>query len=368
MEFWPKRKTPSESVPEPITQAAEEMPISNAPAPEREIHGDFDHISSPESFIKAVDFKVLNDIFDSLERKSGGAEKIRNSGHRIDPERISFTQGLIVGDDEIADTRGTARISTGEIKIGWDFEEVESLTPAESIDLLRTLTHESTHVRGGYKEGAWGPTNHGSEAMSSEFVGVVGLRKTQVNLIVPYDPQHSITKVRGETGLNINEAVTENIGQEVLREYLIRTGNNSYLRDPDVQRIIGSYTPERLALSAVIAVLADKLEVDPANLWQSLVQAYMSGSQPIINTFREIQEVLNADPDIRELMTALVSKVDMDEDYTFDELLDLIAKPREDTSLASLRLNVRAFKARAGLLRGLELGSAILANELGLRK
>jgi DNA-directed RNA polymerase subunit L len=253
-------------------------------------------VSTPEQFLETIDFKTLNTIFDEIARKAGVVEDPAHPGHRIDEHKIKFIEEI---SDSSGDLVGRANVTTGVISIKW----TNDLVPGDSIEtakLLTTLAHEATHIRGNISHKTF---PHPDLPTITAHVSKIGLRE-QVTLESgkKYFPG-------GNHGLSLNEAVTEELGIEVLTEYLKRTGNSAYLEDPEVVEIIteGAYISDRRVLGLVIQTLSKNLDVPTSIIWQSMVREYMSGETGTHTILNLLQEALMDDEEIRSMAQMLVT-------------------------------------------------------------
>ncbi|MEK7602448.1 MAG: hypothetical protein AAB472_03105 [Patescibacteria group bacterium] len=359
MEFWRKRVSPKQEVVD-AAKEPEQLPELTL-TPEMEFKGDFEKISSPEQFLDAVDFKTLNEIFDSLEKKSGGSGAVNNSGHKIKKDSITFHKELQVNEHSESTLTGRANVETGGIDLLWELSDGESAPPEKMINILRTLTHESTHIRGGYACEGWINAKERSEVRTYPLKSVIksGLKETFIT-----------TNLDGtevlKLGTGLNEAITENIGQEVLREYLIRTGNSSYLKDDNVYTEIGdgSYSLERLTFSILLEMLASRLEVPTEQLWNSFVQAYINGNQDLHGLVGEWEKVLATDPELVTLADHLIY-LDGIGNLSFENILDVVANPDKEVKP---RARIQAYAKRIRALESVAFKANTLRDALGLRK
>ncbi len=231
---------------------------------------------TPEEFLNAIDFSELNAIFDSLIRKIGPDTTRYSNEHRVEKKKITFIPKL--SEEGIATFQGRCNIFTGEIEIVWD-PSIYSDT-GENINMLKTLIHETCHIKSGFLM-ITTKDEHGE--VKSEF---------NRNGVEEY--WHTPEVDHLYVGTSLNEAITENISDEVLFEYLIRTGDSESLSRPEVLAELGygSYVPDRILLSMVIDALARVLEIPRDTMWKGIVSAYLSGSTEFYTLFRDIQEKL----------------------------------------------------------------------------
>lgn len=259
-------------------------------------------------FVESVDFDTLNAIFDEVAQRATGSQESNNTGFRIDKKKIRFYSSLS------SELMGEANVSDGFIEIKWP--ELDTSLPISiaiekrAAEVLHTLIHEGTHVRGGYQSVKKSTdTSLVGQPRPESWVETrrhrVGLRESEVVT------KHSYSQDEGESyletgteavGTSLNEAITENIARQLYLVYLTRTGNGKYLKFEDVG---GSYQADRLVFSLLLAKLAPKLEVSEEDLWRSFVHAYMSGTVEIQELFNELGDVLNNQPEMIELLRIL---------------------------------------------------------------
>ncbi|HVW71569.1 MAG TPA: hypothetical protein VHB93_00240 [Candidatus Paceibacterota bacterium] len=254
-------------------------------------------VKTPEDFLNAVDFKTLNDIFDKLVIKSTDTVPARNTGHKVLPERISFVKTL--SDQEGVETSGGAEVSTGEIELVW---KQDSDGIAKTGKMLKTLMHESTHVRGGYRSEQWEREVTPGAGVEASAIVRKGLQEWRAHLSPDSEEIHT-----SRIGVSLAEAVTEEIAIEVFREYLLRTGNaNSIGSSLDHDK--GSYLSDRVALAIVIEVLARKLSLHRDEIWKGFVQAYMNGNAETHIILTGIVSELRDEPKFLELISVIASE------------------------------------------------------------
>jgi hypothetical protein len=299
---------------------------------------ELEDVKTPEEFLRAVDFNALNDIFDALEDKSGGERPSKNTGYRVDPDKITIVGSLRDGKGELY---GAARVDLGTITVVGKEESGETASLVRTISLLRLLMHEAAHVRGGHKREYY----EESEEVR-RFILRGGLRE---NL---YEIKQGRVDERAH-GLSLNEAVTETLGQQVLREYLIRVGKSGYFKNKELSREvgIGSYVADRYILEMVIGALAQKLETDKQDIWRAFVRAYMDGNTDIEDLLNQITTQLSEIPVLNELIEkgaieALGNRLNLND--TIDRLPDAELS-REAFDRITAVLDVRRFKDVLGL-------------------
>lgn len=362
MEFFrPKwSDTPEEDEP-----SAEELPPLLL-TPELAFNGDFENISSPEEFIAAVDFTVLNTIFDEMIAKSGGEGEVQNSGHKIDPSKISFKKDLkeIPAEGKVV---GRAIVERGEIELVWDYPEHSRVRPEKIIKLLATLAHEATHVRGSYVheivESPSGVTVKGSDDAILKLEMKTGVEEIQGSSTLP----GSYTYSYSYSGTSLNEAITENIALEVLREYLLRTGNSGYLADKHTHTEMGSgiYILERLAFNAVVSAFAEELHLSKEEVWRAFVHAYLRGNIEVLDMMREFGKILSTTPEIDLLAKALTLDISLTViGISTDSILEAVASLGGHEEIKD---RLSALGKRVRILNSVEFKNIALKDALGLR-
>lgn len=297
---------------------------------------ELEQVTTPEKFLKAIDFNAINDIFDDLARKaSGESGEVHTTGHRVTPENISFDRPhflevLRLRKPEQKTLRGSADVPRGNIELTWDLKDRKRHEDYRTVDLLRTLLHESAHVRGAYKSegesrGSWDEGN-----MESETQSQIGLQKGTSR----FSSQEGL--VTDVQGVSLNEAITETIANDILPEYLTRTGNTGFLKDPRLLQELGpgAYIADRVLLQLVIEKLAEKFEVDRDLVWRGFVQAYMTGSTSLPELFADIYMALDyggnyEDFPIIRALGALRGSDGAGHIYRIDDVLDFIKNQPE---------------------------------------
>lgn len=277
MRFWPKMKPVGEI--RPVAQEA--------------VKGDFDVAMTQEQFLDAVDFKTLNDIFDTLVAKSHGEEGVNSTGYKIERARITFHENIFTKlEDMELTTRGQADVETGKILITWD-EKDSREHKLKNLDYLHALVHEATHIRSGFVAG--------------ELNGNSSVKAGRSGLLESYsEDEHEYFL---SFGTSLNEAITENLSHEVLSEYLLRTGNATYIKNPTLLNSIsgGVYHTDRILFSVIVMSLSEALSVSRDEIWKGFVQAYMSGNQSVLELLGRIKLELSKSEEIAEMVTLLSS-------------------------------------------------------------
>jgi len=316
MEFWPKKKSPVRH--EPLVLKSVFNPPGFTEEEIAQYPRNLDGIDSPESFIEAVDFDTLNEVFDSLSRKSEGASEVHTLGHRVTRDIITFTES---NTEEVQSNLGSARIKEGTITLNWKKTDEGKSKSYQTIRMLQTLAHEAAHIRAGYFMKDWERGTIENLDYESGFTLNSGLSQTD------YSTRTELKK----GGLSLDEAVTEDIANEVLAEYLKRTGSAGYLKDPYLRKELGggAYIVDRLILGVVIDGLAQSIGVHRDEIWKGFVQAYMSGSTELWSLLADISAQLENQPEIAELVSSLGSNVSMDkkDELSISQIMDRFNDP-----------------------------------------
>ena len=321
MELWPRKKR--EKKPERKLELESLFDSPGLTSSERTGHcSTLEQVQTPEDFLNIVDFDTLNDIFDDLQRKSGGPAELSNTGHRVLRDKITFHRPATL-DDEKETTYGASFVAGGEIFLRWTDENISSTV--RGLQLLHVLSHESTHVRGGYKAERFEKEGAKEGDWVTGFNTRIGLEET----IQDTQEQNFCS------GTGLNEAVTEKIGLEVFIEYLRRTGYSGHLDSVDTIRMIdkAAYAKERLVLEYMLEKLATASEVPLDTVWRGIVRAYMSGNQ-------ELEELMNeayrASEDNQKIQTLLFQlKREQLPNIPFTVILDAVHTPSPDTEYSS---------------------------------
>lgn len=254
-----------------------------------------EEVRNPEDILKAVDFNVLNDIFDRISAKSKGTEPVTTSGHKVTPENVTFN---VEREEAERNIKGSADIRRGKIYLVSEEKKRNSdFNMSDVLDLLTTLMHESAHVRGGYSHKSFMKNSLNYSDWKVGHTVRSGLSQTNA------ESSNIAGRTIKRAGLSLNEAVTENISHDVLHEYLTRTGNSTLLHDLTLSRDleVGEYLQDRLFLAFIIEALSVRLEVHRDEIWKGFVQAYMSGNTDIHVLLDEIDAELGNTRYIQEI-------------------------------------------------------------------
>jgi hypothetical protein len=200
--------------------------------------------------------------------------------NRLDSQgSYNFNDGLVLNWRKIVQSAQQSKIRMRE-------EEIEvSEHSLVGLVALETLMHELLH-------------NLSRTKFSS-------LEKAENYTLLP---KLELTKGFTQDGLfvNLDEAVTEQIAQEVFDTYLKRTGNKKLIRDEE--RILfgaGTYTIERIILQKIIDALSLELHVDRELIWKGFIREYLNGNEAPKALLENIAAELEHDPESRELLDLL---------------------------------------------------------------
>ncbi len=282
-------------------------------------------VKTPEEFLQALDFNVINDIFDTLVRKAEDGQPASTSGHRISPELVTFDMSAQSKEEELI-LSGSVNVHSGDIALLWREDNPSKSPTHRVIRTLASLMHEATHVRGGYKTELWERINEHDAGWVMGTIFRKGLSESRA------ETSHDKGYVKEKIALSLNEALTEDISHEVLHEYLIRTGNSVFLNNPDLVSVLNSYqsySVDRFVFAVVIDVLAKELEVPGDEVRKGFVQAYMSGNMNVKQLLADIERELESTPDIAELIPLLAANQSLFESelLTEHDVIDRIKIP-----------------------------------------
>ena len=291
-----------------------------------EIADDFDAIATPEEFLEKIDVKTTNDIFDTIARKSGAQVEGLPPERRISKKKIEVRKSILGTEEKQA--RGHAYVHTGEIVLFWEEESNGFGIPTELIT-LKTLMHEAGHIRAGFES----ETTYAPEPTFGIEIPTHNITRTGVSERNMFFRSGSVVESEQMSG-SLNEAITETIALDVLKEYLQRTGNSKYVVEKIFKRINAvSYFTERVMLHIVIDTFARKLNIDRETIWQSFVQAYMNKNSDLEEMFSIISSAFREeDPDIALLYFRLC-RGNQEKDYSYKD----IPKDLLDQNLKSFR-------------------------------
>lgn len=239
-----------------------------------------EHAQKPEEFLKVIDFDTINEIYDTLLRKSG--EFSPEKGH-INQQAITIDVSPQEGSPDGVEPCVAHRESR-TITMYW--EAVQAAHGGDpkipvGIMALQMLLHEITHLRS--RETQWKESPYVQNRRTQKHVGY-GL----ADYI-----RHRNSKVHQVTAESFNEAVTEEISLEVLAEYLRRKGLGGFLKDEDIQSIASrGYTGDRIILHTVIDEVAKQLKVGRDQAWRGFVQEYFNGNTSALDLVKMILETM----------------------------------------------------------------------------
>src|SRR3989344_8929298 len=298
---------------------------------------ELEQVTTPEEFLKAVDFNVLNNIFDKLSQKSHDDTPASTSGHRVTPNAIKFVSTEEIGRSGLD---GRCIIATGQIFLVWPTQTVDAISTYWVVRVLHALIHEATHVRGGFK-------------VQSQLHSYYPEHKAEVSIRWGLHEIHARENEDGDIekeniGVSLNEAVTENITHEVLQLYLQQTGENKLFTDPALRKQVGFsfYGLDRFFLELVINILSQSLQTDRDEIWRGFVHAHMNGNIEMIQLLQNlssqlknnsyIDEILSQGAD-RELDTKLINGLLFDEIKNTPQEQMLANKIKEVLNISKFR-------------------------------
>ncbi len=186
--------------------------------------------SSFEEFYAAIDFRILNEILGTIGR-SYGADAARSHN-----EAVVVNASLAKEDG--GGNLGEANHENSRITLDWEritaFRDAQFPKQPIGLIALRIFVHESVHIT------------------------------TRI--------PHALTRY--------NEAITDQISLEVLREYLRRTGDAKLLKREGVRETLLSfgYMSSIRMLNLVIETLAAKIGEDSDRVWRAIVSMNMRGT------------------------------------------------------------------------------------------
>lgn len=266
-----------------------------------------EQVQSPEDFLLAVDFRTLNSLLDDLSRKSS----FRRS--TIGQDSIIFAETGPTDDDDESEfgIAGRANQKNRTITFYWDF--LSKIAKSHiGVHALHTLIHEATHLQSFFELRDREVKGGDGSLIQSSFRMRMGVGEASFDSLED-DLPHKIAK-------SLNEAITETLSIELLNEYLRRTGESEKLDTLGIARDLStqSYVHDRLVLSMVIDALAKRMEVDRDTIWKGFIEAYMNGSDQVIDLMvqvcRELPEPIDS------LTYELLKDKSLDRTLSFSQL------------------------------------------------
>lgn len=288
----------------------------------------FEAISTPESFLEDIDFTVLNQIYDEIEKKSG---KVPNEKDWVTKGDIIFESENKVayeqfgGIEFIRDEKGD--VIGHKVLLFWQI--MLSKPNFSRADALKTMMHEMAHLRGRDKQMA-----------EQNISNSTGFHYGMLDVYVPID---QLGQPEGQPyilGRSINEAITEKIASEVLGIYLHRTGG--HLFHPPVY---SSYMIDQIILEAVINELSTRIKVNTETVWQAFVRMYLNGDESTEQLLKQIGMAIGDTPDGQSILDLLfkVNPKKQSDDFTntVSDLATTQMLPKAQNQSKAIRRAVR---------------------------
>lgn len=262
-------------------------------------------VVTSEDFLRAVDLKTLNEIFDSIVSRSHVSSNgaLNSKEEWVGRDKIDiFEEEFTPGGNQPGVYTSAVTSLDGSIRISWG--AIEKSSEHKGVQALHMLVHEMTHARSHMsieevevKEGG------GGRAIVHQGVG-------EIHLVA--ENFHTSPEIVKILGTSLNEAITETIAIEVLAEYMRRTGTASLLEkrsqiDELPSGFSSEYATDRIILNVLIDALAEKVSMDRNVVWHGFVEAYMSGSAGALSILADFS--LELEPEIpRKYILTLLSE------------------------------------------------------------
>lgn len=290
---WPKKKPQNKEKPLVLDRVFDDKfqkHTTESIKSERSLEG----VSTPNEFIEALDFPVLNDIFRSVLTKSGSPNKdlykiIDSSDVHIDTEdrsetaaQYSFEDGIVLNWRKIVADANVLKEVLQQKEM--DTSEHSLVGLAALQNLIHEHLHKISRIR--LEVAEYNPTNFLPEEIE-------------------------LTKGFTQNGdfVSLDEAVTEQIAQELFDSYLIRTGNRASLQLSE--RIMfgaTNYLFDRVLLHKLLDLLSEKIGIDRDIVWRGFVREYMNGDEAPRTLLENVRRELEDNPENRKLLDILESK------------------------------------------------------------
>jgi hypothetical protein len=250
-----------------------------------------EEVKRPEDFLAAIDWRLLNGIFDEIARKSGLQIPIEGDSSRwTGPDDVIVYEGytpemLALQKDDASLFGNVASVrDSGEIEISWKtmIEATANMEANSTLVILHSLIHEMTHKRAHNGDTSFEESPTGSHMQQ-------GYKETDITT-------DNEEKLFVSTGVSLDEAVTEAITHEVYIEYLRRVGLSriapTMMKLNGVEGITTSYELDRAFLNIVIADLSALLKVHPDEVWRGFVAGYFNNDASTKELVELIDETL----------------------------------------------------------------------------
>jgi hypothetical protein len=224
-------------------------------------------VQTPEDFLNAVDWNLLNNLLDKLELRSGKSKKEIQKSRRIQKRLVTISS------KPERESYGVTRGDGKSIRLYWHpiAQDVSNI----GVLALGTLIHEAVHVR------ATRSRRHTTRGLSR----------------IPF---WNLKKVAGA----LNEGVTEMIAQEILHKYLSEIGLTSLLDETEK----GVYAEERICLALLMNSIAHNTGVEQDAVWGAFVREYFNGSsRKPDKLIKNIAKDLTENPEGNDLISLLMS-------------------------------------------------------------
>lgn len=268
-----------------------------------------DQVTNAEEFLGALDFELINSLFDTLQEKSGLETEHRA---RISRDDITLRDKFKIHDLVVAGSLQPASLVSERREVGprgvitgaWATAKISAY--AYNIPVwqaaLKTVIHESAHFISFQKEATsskeqkdreWNDTIKNFDQIPAgtltDFskIGFQELKEVK-------ERDESMMPKFTIFGKAFNEAVTEKLALEVTQEYMRSKGLKEVQgTDPNGKEIpTGSYPGERKMLEAVIVSISNALEVSREQVWRAIIREYFSGEEGLEKFSNHIAEAL----------------------------------------------------------------------------
>lgn len=246
--------------------------------------------------IEGIDEDVIKDVLSTILRRAGCEEKINLFPH--------FKYKIKAVFDEKAKRYGYLDLKSGNVILNRARFIEEDISEVKTR-VLETIIHETLHAL------SVGETEDDMGIFSHSYLGH---RK-----VTRY---HNLDDIQSVSWKLLNEGMTELIKDDVLSEYLNRTGDRKKFKLDSFKESWKSlnhqYEEGRYLINSLIGDISEETGVPPEVVRESLVKAYFSATD--MSTIKEeIKEILGRDfyqldinPDKDELTKDLNDFTEMD--------------------------------------------------------